>query len=324
MAIELFFYKAYGRTIQADIYLPTLPRRDPTLDPAVIIHSTAYPALDTTRRQKWARSQDRAPSGHPWLTMQRFIDDGGFYCQFGNHIEFAIDGTGKHIWSAALCEDSISTATPYLYGFVFGLAFYLQGATCLHASAVIVEDKAVLFVGDSGYGKSSLAAAFVLQGYPLLTDDLVVLKPRNHSFLIPPAVPAIRLQADTADLMFGSNHTLPQSDVDSDKYQYELDEKSPLFARHATPLAAIYLLSKANLSHKSRAITQLSKRESLLNLSRFGYLPSLMDTKMRRTEFETLASLVRTIPVFQLPAVSDPAQLPDLCHKIIKSMRNVH
>ena len=45
----------------------------------------------------------------------------------------------------------------------------------LHASAVHVNGKAVLFCGPSGAGKSTLAAALAQRGYPLVTDDLCAI-----------------------------------------------------------------------------------------------------------------------------------------------------
>lgn len=316
-----FLYEAFGQLIQADTALPSLPRCHFTLSPTITIYNSPYPDLTITQKHSWARSADLAPTGLPWFTIQRFTGEGGLFIQLGNGIEFVIDGTGRHIWSTALTGESSATARTYLYGFIFGLAFYLQGATCLHASAVAVDDKAILFVGDAGFGKSSMAAIFVLQGFPLISDDLVVLDPKGHPFLVPPAIPAIRLRPDFATLMFGSEAELPLDDGYTGKYSFELDEKSPLFVQQPKELAAIYMLSRASQSAASATISQLSPKEALLNLSRFGYLPTLIDKNMRRAEFELLSSLVRSIPVFQLPEMEDPGQLPDLGHDIVESFR---
>ena len=48
-----------------------------------------------------------------------------------------------------------------------------QGAIVLHASVVLIGGKAVAFLGDSGWGKSTLATSLHEKGYPLLTDDCV-------------------------------------------------------------------------------------------------------------------------------------------------------
>ncbi len=47
-----------------------------------------------------------------------------------------------------------------------------RGVATLHAAAVATEAGAVMLLGRSGIGKSSLAAALVERGYPLLADDV--------------------------------------------------------------------------------------------------------------------------------------------------------
>ena len=51
-----------------------------------------------------------------------------------------------------------------------------SGFEPLHATVVVVSGEAVAFLGESGYGKSSLAASFLDSGHQLLTDDLLILR----------------------------------------------------------------------------------------------------------------------------------------------------
>jgi len=62
-------------------------------------------------------------------------------------------------------------------GAVFALLRDLGGSLSLHASAVAIEDRAVLFIGTSGAGKSTVAAALCLRyGGHLLADDVATLE----------------------------------------------------------------------------------------------------------------------------------------------------
>ena len=56
------------------------------------------------------------------------------------------------------------------------LAATLRGLKVMHASGVVLDGMAVLFMGQSGAGKSSLAAALVNAGGRLLSDDAVALE----------------------------------------------------------------------------------------------------------------------------------------------------
>jgi hypothetical protein len=56
------------------------------------------------------------------------------------------------------------------------LAATIRGLEVFHASGVVLEDRALLFAGPPGAGKSSLAAALLSAGGRLLSDDAVALQ----------------------------------------------------------------------------------------------------------------------------------------------------
>ena len=68
------------------------------------------------------------------------------------------------------------TLTTYLLGQVLSFSLLSFGCEPLHATAVVVDGSAVAFLGDCGDGKSTLGAAFLARGYPLLTDDVLALQ----------------------------------------------------------------------------------------------------------------------------------------------------
>ena len=63
----------------------------------------------------------------------------------------------------------------------------------LHASAVEINNKAVLFVGPSGSGKSSLSSLFSEIG-GFITEDLGVLKKYQNKIHIQKTLPIIKLE----------------------------------------------------------------------------------------------------------------------------------
>jgi len=61
----------------------------------------------------------------------------------------------------------------FLYASVFGALSHLRGALPLHASAIKYNKRIILFAGNTGAGKSTIAAAFQKKGFEVLSDDLV-------------------------------------------------------------------------------------------------------------------------------------------------------
>ena len=53
----------------------------------------------------------------------------------------------------------------------------------LHAAGTVVSSRALVALGSSGAGKSSLALAWSLAGYPLLGDDAVLLAADGRVYL---------------------------------------------------------------------------------------------------------------------------------------------
>ena len=51
----------------------------------------------------------------------------------------------------------------------------LRGTVCLHASAIVVDNRALLIAGVSGAGKSTTASFFALQRHSVLSDGISAL-----------------------------------------------------------------------------------------------------------------------------------------------------
>ena len=91
-----------------------------------------------------------------------------------------------------------------------GLILHQRGALTLHASAVAIDDGIVGFVGYKGAGKSTTAASFFSRGYPLVTDDLLVIELAENADAVSvnaaygyPGIPRLRLWPDSVRASLG-------------------------------------------------------------------------------------------------------------------------
>ncbi len=86
----------------------------------------------------------------------------------------------------------------WMPGAVLAYLLQCQGYLVLHGSAVLINNTAIVFSGRSGAGKSTLADAFVQKGYPLITDDLVVIRYNDQGqYCIVPGPPQLKLWKDS-------------------------------------------------------------------------------------------------------------------------------
>lgn len=129
----------------------------------------------------------------------------------------------------------------YLLGSCMGALLLQRRILPLHGSAVVIGGKAYAFVGDSGVGKSTLAAAFIQLGYPLLSDDVIpVSLSRDQTPAVIPAYPQQKLwQESLEQLGMNKNRYMPIYDA---KYAIPVSSQ---FCREPIPLAGVFELMKS-------------------------------------------------------------------------------
>lgn len=156
----MYHYKIAGLAVSTEIAFPDgIAGCGEAEAPDVTVREAAVPvALDEPQAfgPSWAMAGGRF--------LLRIPDVARFLVTEGRDIAFETE-------NGTPAED----VAIFLSGTVFGILLHQRGQIVLHASAVRVADKAVLFCGPSGAGKSTLAAALVKQGYPLMTDDFCVV-----------------------------------------------------------------------------------------------------------------------------------------------------
>jgi len=108
-----------------------------------------------------ASLDDASKKGATWqIAGDRFL------FQVPGVARFLLRG-GREILFEAAPGVQAGDVSAFVIGTVFGILLHQRGEIVLHASAVRVNDRAVLFCGPSGAGKSTLAAALAQRGFPL-------------------------------------------------------------------------------------------------------------------------------------------------------------
>ena len=109
---------------------------------------------------------------------------------------------GREIVVQADADADASAVRVFLLGSAMGALLLQRGILPLHTSAIESAGRCVAFAGNSGRGKSTLAAAFHGRGYRVLADDVLAVRDGRG---VPPMAYSgsreLKLWADALDLL---------------------------------------------------------------------------------------------------------------------------
>jgi len=200
-------------------------------------------------------------------------------------------------------------------GSALGALYFQRGDFPLHASVVVINEKAVAFSGDSGAGKSTLAAWMSEQGYPLLCDDVCVIRfDEQDTPMAFPGFPRLKLWNDALDA-FGMDASTLQKDYSrADKYHLSASEK---FWDAPVPLRYINFLqySEDDQATNVEAIKPAQAVPLLRNNTyRFQYISGL---DLTRSHFLDCVRLSRSVKTQFLYRPKRHSSLPE-CQSLIE------
>jgi hypothetical protein len=189
-------------------------------------------------------------------------------------------------------------AIVFLLGAAFGVLQHQRQRMMLHASAVAVGDKAVLFAGPSGAGKSTLAVSLNQRGYPCVSDDVCGIDFSSGAPVVLPDGRMLKLWADTVAHFEVGERQGRAIRKHLDKYYVE-PEKTAVDRKLA--VAAVYVLRRVSPNTPDPGITRLGKADAAVLLRRNAYRPSLIrKTGLEGAYFAWSSALQKQAGVYAL------------------------
>lgn len=153
----------------------------------------------------------------------------------------------------------------FILGPVMATLLRQRGLAVLHASSVSVNSAAVTFLGASGMGKSTLAAALHARGFQFVADDAVALEVNLSTFpMVLPAFPQLKLWPDSAAALGIHPDTLPRLDPQREKRAHSVHRG---FVDAPPTLRRFYVIADG----AEPMVEVLRPQEALLELLRHAY-----------------------------------------------------
>lgn len=119
-----------------------------------------------------------------------------------------------------------------------------RGRLVLHASAVTLPNgQSVAFLGNSGYGKSTLVSSFHRHGAQLINDDCILLECGNNGVTAIGGLVGIRLFPDSVNAVFNEATGFTDYTPYTDKQQLFLKEQAVDKPPQPCVLDAMFLLN---------------------------------------------------------------------------------
>lgn len=250
--------------------------------------------------------------GDVWLA---FADrPGGFRLTFPEHGIFDVATDASTVDVRPFPDTPDETVRHLLLNQVLPLVLSRRGRIVLHASAVSVNDQVCAFIGRSGAGKSTLAVACAHAGAAVVSDDCLVVYPREGRWLAVPCHAGVRLWPDALTLLGWETDAGTAAAHYTDKRRIDSSDSSDAvdagrggvrFESRHLPLAAIlHMRTPADPLTRTGPI---HGRDAVMALASEVFRLDWRDAEESRRQFAAIGALAASIPV-ESPLRQPPAE----------------
>lgn len=213
-----------------------------------------------------------------------------------NVVTFWWEEGSSLIYYAAGSEGSRELVDFWLLHTLLPLYFTVEEQyAVLHAGAVDVAGRALLFIADSCGGKSTMTDFFIRQGHRMLSDDKVATYEDGGLFFAVPSYPYHRPYRKAEDLgRFVSN-----------------------FSTKPEPIGTIYELERV----QPDALIEISEISGIEKFTALRYASEMNFSFLKPKRFDYLMNLAANIPLFRVHVPWDIARLSEVHAAVLQHQK---
>jgi hypothetical protein len=269
-------YRAYGLEVQSQLELPELYAGQSGCDVSISI----------------VRASSSTQPSNGGVSRFEIVD--GVATYFNKNIGCITVRGGSEIVVAPVANVDEQLLRLIILGPAFAMALHQRGGLVLHASAVSLQGKAILLVGEKGRGKSTTANALHAAGGTFLTDDVAALTSIEGVPMIAPGFPISKIDPKALDAMREPSDELFSIAGHRIKKGRKITER---FAEESFPVHHIVSLA-AGSAVASRV---MSKSDAMFELMRHSFAARwLPSSHADANNFNRCALLANFVPMHLL------------------------
>lgn len=260
-------------------------------------------------------------SSPDWFYCRR-LRTGSTYLRWTGLFEFLVSADGRDIRYHQLKRATPESFSTYLLGQVLSFSLLLFGVEPLHGTVVVIDGEAIAFLGNCGYGKSTLGAAFLRLGFPILTDDLMALERTASGYAVHPGMPRLKLFPSVSRRVLGVERG--GTPLNNGTSKQILPLAAGQVSRRRAPLRALYVLSEPTPGGRRPAarieLERLSGGDAFLEVIRNSFNTIVVDRDRLANQFAFASRLVAAVPLRRLSYPRSLSLLPAVCEAVLADL----
>jgi hypothetical protein len=275
------------------------------------------PAERDTAAAPFHVSEETDESGRPTRVISR-TRAGHYRIEYCDGTCVIVDARGERVWARGAVADVEDTATVPARPRARLRAAPARRELPARERGRHRDARACAFVGASGSGKSSIAAAFARAGFRAVSDDVTPVTEGGSIFTVHLPTRAFRLWPESVHGLFGDSSRLPPLVAGWDKRC--LDLASPPYRFQSEPFAARGDLPARARMHEP-AIEPVPPREAVMRIVAETYATYALDRQRRANEFDFVMRLVDRVAVRRLHRGTDFEGAARICELVAADFR---
>lgn len=278
--------------------------------PALAVASTGTPASFCVDRGQLV-CPERTQWRHHWRDGEEVVlslaqQGSDYWLRFPDLADFLLQANASRIFVAPDATADDNTLEHLLVDQVLPRCLAHRAHLMLHASCITINGCHALFLGPSGWGKSTLAGLLHQQGHTVHSDDCVQVIPDRGRYEALPTYHSLRLYADSLETLFPGAHDAAPMASYSEKLRVPLSRSGA--AQGAVPVDALYVLGNPAEAGKTAQISPQRPSQTCQALIRHSFRLDLGDRDGNVAHFARCANMVKLVPAFRLDYPRDYTQ----------------
>jgi hypothetical protein len=196
----------------------------------------------------------------------------------------------------------------------------LRGEVVLHTTSVVIDGRCYLFAGDSGMGKSTLAAGFASRGHTIYSEDIARIEFDSAGQACAfPSYPGVRLRGNSF-LLPDDRRTNAQGRFGLPKFRVNVS--TSIASEPARPVRAIFFLRRGTTVGPQ--ISRLTPMQAIGPILKSSFLLALPKETRSRESFTRAIGIAKSIPSYELRYKRSSAHFCNLVAQLLQQVSQLH